>query len=61
MGNVSGSIGLRALGGPSRYVNYNGFRLVIIDTPYLFSGSCLRCLNWFNFEFELLLVSCPFI
>jgi hypothetical protein len=62
MGNVSGSIELRASCGPSRYVNYNGFRLVIFDSPpTFFRADHFRCLSRFNFEFELLLVSCLFI
>ena len=41
MYDAGGSIGLRALCGPSRYVNYNGFRLVIFDTsPTFFRADC---------------------
>jgi hypothetical protein len=28
--------------GPSRYVKYNGFRVVIFDTPYVFSTASAK-------------------
>ena len=46
---------VEACGGPTRYVNYNGFRLVIIDSPpTFFQGISIGSLTQACFQQSLI-------